>query len=161
MPHAVVQQVFEKASEQGTVDRNLCVFGGSCLIQRNFAVFCQGTVVELSDQFTEQRSGGKSFFSEWLRTIFQFAGQIQVVNKRSEFFTLSTNSCSFVPYCIGQGRILFQLFSPSKIRASGVRTSWLTPAIHCAFAYHPAARAFHFVSVDENWSDSVSEPVLR
>lgn len=114
MPHAVVQQVFEKASEQGTVDRNLCVFGGSCLIQRNFAVFCQGTVVELSDQFTEQRSGGKSFFSEWLRTIFQFAGQIQVVNKRAEFFTLSTNSCSFVPYCIGQGRILFQLFSPSK-----------------------------------------------
>lgn len=63
MPHAVAQQVFEKPSEQGTVDRNLRVFGGICLIQRNFAVFCQGTVVELSDQFTEQRSGGESFFS--------------------------------------------------------------------------------------------------
>ena len=74
MPHAVAQQVFEKPSEQGTVDRNLRVFGGICLIQRNFAVFCQGTVVELSDQFTEQRSGGESFFSEWLCTIFQFAG---------------------------------------------------------------------------------------
>lgn len=114
MPYTVTDQIFQQSSQQRTIYQNLCMFRGIALVERDFTLLSQGAVVQLSYQFTEKWPGGEAFFAQRLRTVFQFAGQVQIINEGAEFFTLSTDACGFLTCGIRQRSVLFQLFAPAQ-----------------------------------------------
>ena len=80
MPDAVAQQVFQQSFQQGAVHAEFRLLCGIGLLQRHLAGLRLWTFAELRHQLPEQRPRRKFLLAQGLCSIFQLAGQVQVLN---------------------------------------------------------------------------------